>query len=57
MMFCLGATVRRRIGDPCKLRHLSAKSADSMLLNLPHWSNKPFETIFSSFKVIKKIVY
>jgi hypothetical protein len=36
MMFCLGATVSRRIGDPCKMRHQAAKSADSMLLNLPH---------------------
>jgi hypothetical protein len=35
-MFCLGVTVGRRIGDPCKMRHLAAKSADSMLLNLPH---------------------
>jgi hypothetical protein len=35
-MFCLGLTVVCRIGDPCKMRHLAAKSADSMLLNLPH---------------------
>jgi hypothetical protein len=36
MMFCLGATVGRRIGDPYLMRHLAAKSADLMLLNLPH---------------------
>jgi hypothetical protein len=36
MMFCLGATIRHRIGDLCKMRHLAAKSADSMLLNLYH---------------------
>jgi hypothetical protein len=40
MMFCLGATVGRRIGDPYLMRHLAAKSADLMLVNLPHciWS-------------------
>jgi hypothetical protein len=32
MMFCLGATVGRRIGDPYKMRHLAAKSADSIFL-------------------------
>jgi hypothetical protein len=37
MMFCLGATVGRRIGDPYLMRHLAAKSADSMFMNLPHW--------------------
>jgi hypothetical protein len=37
MMFCLGATVGRRIGDPYLLRHLAAKSADLMLVNLPYW--------------------
>jgi hypothetical protein len=37
MMFCLGTTVGRRIGNPCKMLHLAAKSADSMLLNLPHY--------------------
>jgi hypothetical protein len=37
MMFCLGATVGRRIGDPYLMRHLAAKSADLMLVNLPHW--------------------
>jgi hypothetical protein len=36
MMFCLGATVGRRIGDPYLMRHLAAKSADLMLVNLPH---------------------
>jgi hypothetical protein len=36
MMFCLGATVGRRIGDPYLVRHLAAKSADLMLVNLPH---------------------
>jgi hypothetical protein len=38
MLFCLGATDSRRIGDPHIMRHLAAKSADSMLLNLPHCS-------------------
>jgi hypothetical protein len=38
MMFCLGATVGRRIGDPYLMRHLAAKSADLMLVNLPHSS-------------------
>jgi hypothetical protein len=32
MMFCLGATVGRRIGDPYLMRHLAAKSADSMFM-------------------------
>jgi hypothetical protein len=36
MMICLGATVGRRIGDPYLKRHLAAKSADLMLVNLPH---------------------
>jgi hypothetical protein len=36
MMFCLGATVGRRIGDPYLMRHLAAKSSDLMLVNLPH---------------------
>jgi hypothetical protein len=36
MMFCLGATVGRQIGDPYLMRHLTAKSADLMLVNLPH---------------------
>jgi hypothetical protein len=36
MMFCLGATVSRRIGDPYLMRHLAAKLADLMLVNLPH---------------------
>jgi hypothetical protein len=38
MMFCLGATVDRRIGDPYIMRHLAAKAADLMLVNLPHCS-------------------
>jgi hypothetical protein len=37
-MFCLGATVGRRIGDPYRMCHLAAKSADLMLVNLPHCS-------------------
>jgi hypothetical protein len=37
IMFCLGATVGRRIGDLYEMRHLAAKSADSMLMNLPHY--------------------
>jgi hypothetical protein len=37
MMFCLGTTVGRRIGDSYLMRHLAAKSADFMLVNLPHW--------------------
>jgi hypothetical protein len=36
MMFYLGATVGRRFGDPYLMRHLAAKSADLMLVNLPH---------------------
>jgi hypothetical protein len=36
LMFCLGATVGRRIGDSYIVRHLAAKSADSMLMNIPH---------------------
>jgi hypothetical protein len=36
MMFCLGATVGRRIGDPYLMPHLAAKSADLTLVNLPH---------------------
>jgi hypothetical protein len=35
MMFCLGATIGRRIGNPYLMRHLAAKSADLMLVNLP----------------------
>jgi hypothetical protein len=35
MMFCLGATIGRRIGDPYLMRHLAAKSADLMLVNRP----------------------
>jgi hypothetical protein len=47
MMFCLGATV----GDPCKMCHLVAKSADSMLLNLPHSINQfPSTTYIGNFK-------
>jgi hypothetical protein len=38
MMLCLGATVGRQIGDPYLMRHLAAKSADLMLVNLPHYS-------------------
>jgi hypothetical protein len=38
LMFCLGATVGRRIGNLYIMRHLAANSADSMLMNLPHWS-------------------
>jgi hypothetical protein len=37
LMFCLGATVGRRISDSYIMRHLAAKSADSMLMNLPHY--------------------
>jgi hypothetical protein len=37
MMFCLGATVGCQIGDPYEMRHLAAKSADSMLMNIPHY--------------------
>jgi hypothetical protein len=37
MTFCLGATVGRRIGDPYLMRHLAAKSADIMLVILPHY--------------------
>jgi hypothetical protein len=36
LMFCLGATVGRRIGDSYIMCHLAAKSADSVLMNLPH---------------------
>jgi hypothetical protein len=36
MMFGLGATIGRRIGDPYLMRHLAGKSADLMLVNLPH---------------------
>jgi hypothetical protein len=36
MTFCLGATVGRRIDDPYLMRHLAAKSADLMLVNLSH---------------------
>jgi hypothetical protein len=36
MMFCLGAAFGRRIGDPYIKRHLAAKLADLMLVNLPH---------------------
>jgi hypothetical protein len=36
LMFCLGATVGRQIGDSYIMRHIAAKSADSMLMNLPH---------------------
>jgi hypothetical protein len=36
MMFCLGATIGRQIGDPYLMCHLAAKSADLMLVNLPH---------------------
>jgi hypothetical protein len=38
LMFCLGATVGRRISDSYIMRHLAAKSADSMLMNLPQSS-------------------
>jgi hypothetical protein len=37
MMFRLDAIGGRRIGDPYLLRHLAAKSADLMLVNLPYW--------------------
>jgi hypothetical protein len=40
MMFCLGATVGRQIGDPYLMRHLAAKSADLVLMNLPHYEAK-----------------
>jgi hypothetical protein len=40
MMFCLGATVGRRIGDPYLMCYLAAKSADLMLVNLPHSINR-----------------
>jgi hypothetical protein len=46
MMFCLGATVGRRIGDPYLMRHLAAKSADSMFMNLPHYG--VLECIFTA---------
>jgi hypothetical protein len=36
MMFCLRATVGRRIGDSYLMRHLTAKSTDLMLVNFPH---------------------
>jgi hypothetical protein len=39
MMFCLGATVGRRIGDPYLMRHLAAKSAGLILVNLPHYNS------------------
>jgi hypothetical protein len=45
MMFFLGATVGRRIGDPYLMRHLAAKSADLMLVNLPH--SKVFASEYS----------
>jgi hypothetical protein len=35
-VFCLGATIGRQIGNPYEMRHLAAKSADSMLMNLPY---------------------
>jgi hypothetical protein len=41
MLFCLGTTVGRRIGDPYLMRHQAAKSADSMFMNLPHWCPRP----------------
>jgi hypothetical protein len=46
MMFCLGATIGRRIGDPYLMRHLAAKSADLMLVNLPHWKDFPHFVVF-----------
>jgi hypothetical protein len=39
MMFYLEATVGPRIGNPYEMRHLAAKSSDSMLMNLPHLAN------------------
>jgi hypothetical protein len=51
MMFCLGATVGRRIGDPYLMRHLAAKLADLMLVKLPYCTcRRPLKTaFFSSF--------
>jgi hypothetical protein len=37
MMFCLGATIGRQIGDTYLMCHLAAKLADLMLVNLPHY--------------------
>jgi hypothetical protein len=37
IMFCLGATVGRRIGDSYLMPHLAAKLASLMLVNLPHY--------------------
>jgi hypothetical protein len=48
MMFCLGATVGRRIGDPYLMRHLAAKSADLMLVNLPQICNSKSEGVPAS---------
>jgi hypothetical protein len=53
MMFCLGATVGRRIGDPYLMRHLAAKSADLMLVNLPHW--EVFPTPHSNLSELKLV--
>jgi hypothetical protein len=47
MMFCLGATVGRQIGDPYLMRHLAAKSADLMLVNLPHLEISPTQGIIT----------
>jgi hypothetical protein len=52
MMFCFGATVGRRIGDPYLMRHLAAKSADLMLVNLPHCNCFAFLSILELLGVI-----
>jgi hypothetical protein len=54
MMFCLGATVGRQIDDPCKMRHLAAKSADSMLLNLPHCTPRDLFNLNSVLSIYRK---
>jgi hypothetical protein len=54
MMFCLGATVGRQIDYPCKMRHLAAKSADSMLLNLPHCTPRDLFNLNSVLSIYRK---
>jgi hypothetical protein len=57
MKFCLGATVGRQIGDPCKMHHQAAKSADSMLLNLPHCSKCTIFIFFYKILLLLAILH
>jgi hypothetical protein len=56
LMFCLGATVGRRIGDPHLMRHLAAKSADLMLVILPHWKTRSLVQQFQTHIISEAVM-